>query len=270
MSAALAHRVEGSGPPVLLLNGGMMSISSWDTIASQLTRRFMVIRCDFRGQLLSPGEAPKDLDGHAADVARLLDHLELPAVNVVGTSFGAEVGVVLAAGFPRRVTSLIAATAVDFAPPEMQRLGETLIAAGRAAVSEGRRLEYFAELSRIIYSPHYLAAHLSEFAEREAELTSLPETWFAGVERLLVATSTADLRPLLGDIRCPTLVVLASEDRLMPAERSRALAGGIAGAELVEVAGSGHALVVERPDLFVDLVAAFLERHTGGKSAEFC
>ncbi|MRR12138.1 alpha/beta hydrolase, partial [bacterium] len=45
----LAHRVDGRGDPLLLLNGGMMSLSAWEELARPLAERYRVVRCDFRG-----------------------------------------------------------------------------------------------------------------------------------------------------------------------------------------------------------------------------
>ena len=74
-STVLAHRLEGEGPPVVLLNGGMMTFPSWEAIAAPLRARYRLLRFDFRGQLLSPPSAadvlPSDLAGHALAVPAL-------------------------------------------------------------------------------------------------------------------------------------------------------------------------------------------------------
>ena len=57
-STVLAHRLEGEGPPVVLLNGGMMTFPSWEAIAAPLRARYRLLRFDFRGQLLSPPTSP--------------------------------------------------------------------------------------------------------------------------------------------------------------------------------------------------------------------
>jgi pimeloyl-ACP methyl ester carboxylesterase len=109
----LAHTVSGDGPPLLLLNGGLMSYPAWEPLAGPLSGRFRLVRCDFRGQLLSPGPAPTTLEGHAADLLQLLDALQIESAHVAGVSLGALVGVTLAAGAPQRVRSLIAMNATD-------------------------------------------------------------------------------------------------------------------------------------------------------------
>ena len=56
-----------------------------------------------------------------------------------------------------------------------------------------------------------------------------------------------DSRPHLAAIRCPTLVVAAGDDQLMPVEILAELAGAIPGARLATIAGCGHMASLERP-----------------------
>jgi 3-oxoadipate enol-lactonase len=259
MNGVLAHKVEGGGPPLLLLNGGMMTIASWEPVATALAERFTVVRCDFRGQLCSPGPPPADLDGHAADLVALLDHLALPAGCVVGTSFGAEVGIVLAASHPERVRALVLATATDRVTPPLRDAGPllaelcTTVAAGEQEVET-----VWDAMLPLFYSSAYRTVHAAELAARRAQFARLPLAWFAGVAALLSSLQNLDLRPRLGAIRCPALVVAAEHDGVMPLERSRSLAAAIPGARFEIVAGSGHALVVERTAEFVERCVAFL------------
>ena len=109
----ITYQSDGQGEPVVLLNGGLMTMMTWEPIARPLAEEYQVIRCDFRGQLRSPGPAPDTLEKHAADVVAVLDALGVLRAHIVGTSFGALVGIVLAADSPSRVSSLVAATATD-------------------------------------------------------------------------------------------------------------------------------------------------------------
>ncbi len=259
-TGVLTHRMDGAGKPVLLLNGGMMSIASWDAIAGPLAARYRVLRCDFRGQLRSPGAPPADLLGHVADVVALLDALDVGRTNVIATSFGAEVGLLLAATHPGRITSLVAATATDVATSAL-RDGGRLGRACSIAAAGGDRTRLLEMLEPIFYSEAYIAAHRKELAERAAQIAQLPGQWFSGAADLLASLENLDLRPYLGSITCPVLVVAAGEDRVMPLERSRALASAVHGARVEVVEGSGHALVVEKPEEFTQICLRFLERN---------
>ena len=61
--------------------------------------------------------------------------------------------------------------------------------------------------------------------------------------------SRADSRPLLGGIRCPTLVLVGDADELTPPELAKEICAGITGARLVVVPNCGHLSTLERPDV---------------------
>lgn len=254
----LAHRVEGDGAPVLLLNGGLMSYSAWGPVCDALARSHRVVRCDFRGQLLSPGAPPDSFDGHAADVAALLDHLGLASLHVVGASFGAFVAVALAAGWAERVRSLTLVTATAHVDAELSRKTRELRAVCRAAADGGDGGALMDVLAPAAFSAAWREAHASALAERRAQLAGLPRAWFEGLDGLLAVLEGADLREHLGHVRCPTLVVAAADDATFPVGHSRALAAGLARARLEVVAGSGHALVLEQPATLAEITLAFL------------
>lgn len=262
--SVLTHRVtgSGSGDPVLLLNGGMMTFAGWGSILSGLESFVRVIGFDFRGQLMSPGTPPPSIDGHAADVVALLDHLQVRRAHVVGTSFGAEVAVVLAAAHPERVQSLSAITAGERVTPEMWAAAQPLRAAARAAAAGGDGGVLLDLMMPGTFSPAYLTAQAEALALRRQQFAALPRAWFEGLDALLASIEGLDLTTLLGRIRCPALVVGAELDRTFPIEHSRALAAGIPGARLEIVPGSGHALVAEAPDRLLDILISFLTAST--------
>lgn len=58
----------------------------------------------------------------------------------------------------------------------------------------------------------------------------------------------SDSRPLLGQIACPTLVAVGTDDLVTPPAEARTIAQGIAGARLHLIAECGHLPPIERPD----------------------
>jgi pimeloyl-ACP methyl ester carboxylesterase len=54
------------------------------------------------------------------------------------------------------------------------------------------------------------------------------------------------------------MVVCAGDDLMFPPEHSRAVAAGIAGAELVMLPGASHGVVVERPEDVAELIDRFV------------
>jgi pimeloyl-ACP methyl ester carboxylesterase len=259
VSEVLAHRVTGSGPPLLLLNGGLMTYASWEPLASALAATHTLVGCDFRGQLLSPGTPPARLEGHVADVLALLDALALPRVHVVGTSFGALVGLSLAARHPERVAALVVVTATTHVDADMWAAAQPLVAAARAALDGGDPGAVFDALLTTAFSPAFREREAEALALRRRQFAELPRAWFEGLLGLLGALEGLDLRPQLGRVRAPTLVVAAELDATFPPERSRALAAAVPGARLESVAGAGHALVAEDSPALAALVQNFIQ-----------
>jgi pimeloyl-ACP methyl ester carboxylesterase len=68
-----------------------------------------------------------------------------------------------------------------------------------------------------------------------------------------------DSRPMLKDIRCPTLVLVGEADTLTPPDRAAEMAHGIRGAQLVEVPQCGHLSTLERPDAVTHALLEWLQ-----------
>lgn len=249
----LTHRIDGDGPPLLLLNGGLMSIATWQPYADALSSRYRVVRCDFRGQLLTPGPPfASSWEEHAADVVALLDALAIERAYVAGVSFGALVAMHLAALHPARVSRLAIISATDYTTAEM-----------RADAVEGRALAasdpvaLFRRVARKTWSASWLAAQPADFIEQRARsMASLPRQFFEGAAAILALLEMLDLRPHLPKITAPTLVIVGEHDEVFPPEHSRAIAAAIPGARLEIVEGTGHGLLFEFPARVIELLTA--------------
>ncbi|HET7747286.1 MAG TPA: alpha/beta fold hydrolase [Vicinamibacteria bacterium] len=259
-STPISWRAMGQGPAILLLNGGLMSIAAWEEIASPLQDGHRVVRCDFRGQLLSPGEPPADIAGHARDVAGVLEAAGVERAHVVGTSYGGFVAVALAAAFPSRVASLTIITSADrvtdAALGGLRELRTLALAVAEGAADGGAVFDHILPAT---FSDAFAERHRELIATRRAAVAGLPRAWFTGLAGLTHAIDGLDLGARLAHVRCPTLVVSAALDRTFPPERSRRLAARIPGARLVELTGVGHAAVLEAPGRIVDLVRGHVD-----------
>jgi pimeloyl-ACP methyl ester carboxylesterase len=253
-------KVDGEGPPLLLLNGIAMSAASWGPVAGPLTEHFTVIRCDLRGQLMSPGAPPMDVGEHVGDVIEVLDELSLDSVDVLATSFGGAVGALLAARAPERVRSLLTVASADGFTEVMA----TEVARWRAGVVQslesGDRGVLSDVLEPVVYSEAWVAVHREERALRRQQIAALPKQWFEDLIGLLDSAESYSLGPELAAVECPTLVVAAELDGFVPRKRCQALADAIPGAEFRVIHGAGHAVVVENPDAIVTLALEFFRQ----------
>ncbi|HEY7214564.1 MAG TPA: alpha/beta hydrolase, partial [Thermoanaerobaculia bacterium] len=191
----LAHRLTGNpdGPPLLFLNGGMMTISSWERIAAPLGDSYRIVRCDLRGQLLSPGEPAPSLDAHVADVIALLDFLGVDRVHAAGTSYGALVALRFAILHPERAASVIAIATTERITPEHWEGTVEVRAAALAAAAGGDGGQVLDLIFPVTYSPEYLEANAAVLAAHRHQTSLLPPIWFRGLARILSSLEGLDL-----------------------------------------------------------------------------
>jgi pimeloyl-ACP methyl ester carboxylesterase len=255
----LFHEIDGEGEPLLLLNGVFMTAASWQVVARPLAKSFRVIRCDFRGQLMTPAHPPDGLGGHADDVVALLDGLGVDSAHVVGTSLGGVVGTIAAGRHPGRVRSLITIASGDgFHSRRAEEIGRWRQACLRT-LEGGDRGELSDIIESVVFSPSWVEAHRAERAQRRAQIEALPDLWFSNAVGLLDGARSAHLRDELNAIECPTLVVASELDGFVSVAEVRDMAERIPGARFAVIEGAGHAVVVEQPDRVVELCLEFLE-----------
>jgi 3-oxoadipate enol-lactonase len=73
-----------------------------------------------------------------------------------------------------------------------------------------------------------------------------------------IALQTMDLRPGLGAVRMPVLVLVGTLDTATPPPLAREIAAGIPGARFIEIADCGHCPPLEAPDRLLGLIQPFL------------
>src|SRR5438128_12351405 len=119
----LYYETHGSGRPLILLHGGLMSSETFGPVLPQLSERHQVIAPDLQGHGRTADiDRPLDVRLMADDIAALIDHLGLDRPDVVGYSLGGGVALQTAVRHPDKVGRLVAASAHvwrDAVPPEM-------------------------------------------------------------------------------------------------------------------------------------------------------
>ena len=180
-SATLFYLSDGAGDPLVLLNGIAMTAVSWEVVARPLAKHYRVIRCDFRGQLMTPVAPPENFTDHADDVTALLDYLRIEKAHIVGTSFGGVVGTLVAARHPDRVRSLTTIASADGFDEVMADEVARWRTACVASLESSDRGHLSDILEPVVYSPAWVEKHRAERAQRRAQISALPDQWFRGL-----------------------------------------------------------------------------------------
>ena len=129
--ASLYYKVQGSGPLLLMLQGGDGDAEGSDGVAAHLIDRYTVVSYDRRGlsrsKLDSPEAIPVGLATHGEDAHRLLEALTSEPAFVFGSSIGALISLDLVARHPEQVHTLVAHEAPT---PELLTSAERTAAEG--------------------------------------------------------------------------------------------------------------------------------------------
>ena len=102
----------GSGRPLVLLHGGLMSGETFGPVLPALAARHQVIAVDLQGHgRTADVDRPFDLQQMADDIAVLIDHLGLDRPDLVGYSLGGGVATMTAVRHPDKVRRLVSLSA---------------------------------------------------------------------------------------------------------------------------------------------------------------
>jgi poly(3-hydroxyoctanoate) depolymerase len=218
----VATRTQGTGSPLLLLNGLTRPLDSWAPFV-ELLPSSRVVTFDVPGVGASPTPAlPLSIPALARIASEVLDASGVESVDVLGFSHGGLVAQQLALVEPERVRTLVL---VSTSCGVGGTLGPALLRRSLAA---------------------------------STWVSSWPAPDPMAILWQVAAVGTWSSIPFLGAIRQPTLVVHGAHDQLVPPENGQLLARRIPAARLVTLP-AGHDLQrADRAHLLAGAVRQFL------------
>lgn len=259
-------------PAAMVIHGGPGGDhSGFKPTFSALTDRMQLVYFDHRGQGRSGLADPSadasrfTLDENVEDMEALRRHLGLGPVVSIGTSYGGMVAMAHAARYPDAVSQLIlivTASHGGFIPraeaivrergsAEQQRACETLWAGGFRSREELRH--YYAVMAPLYARRHDPSAAAAGGAR--AIHTPEPINRAFGPEGFL---RRFDLRPELGRITAPTLILAGRHDWICPVEFSEEIHQLIQGSDLRVFEHSSHSIRSDEPEALLDAIRGFL------------
>ncbi len=248
----LHYEQYGQGAPLVLVHGLGSSTRDWEYQIPALAAHYRVIALDVRGHGRSAKPRQRyQMSDFAADVAALIEHLELEPVHLVGISMGGMIGFQLAVDRPELLKSLCI---VNSGPEIKPKSASDYLQLGkRWLFSRLLSLEALSKaLGRMLF-PH------PEQAELRAKIE---ERWPQNDKRAYLASLDAiigwGVREHLERIHCPTLVVTADRD-YTPVSLKEQYVREMPNARLLVIENSRHATPMDQPQLFNSSLLAFLE-----------
>ena len=239
-------------PTVVFVHGAGMDRTVWSLQSRYFAHHGRsVIAVDLPGHGLSEGAPLSSIEAIADWLSRLLDAAGVAEATVTGHSMGAISALEFAARHPARARA-VALLGVAPSMPVHPALLEAAQANDHLAVD------------LVTSWAHGTTGHLGG--------NTTPGLWMLGggsrlLERAAPGVLHNDLaacsayeggQTAAGKVACDCLLVLGSDDKMTPFKAGAGLAGLIAGARVARIEGSGHMMMLEKPDETLAALKGFL------------
>ena len=242
----LYYETYGSGAPLVLLHGGMLTIDlNFASLIPTLARSHTVIAVEQQGHGRTANiDREITYADLASDVVALLDHLGIDTAAVIGHSMGGGVALELAVNHPERVSAVVPIS---------------------ASVSKDGLHPDLSDPSTFDTSPIMPTAQdFADFKEAYERLSPHPEQFDAFLMTLsgMDADFAGWTDEQLAGISCPVLIVLGDNDFTTVAHAGVMLAK-IPNSTLAVIPATTHMQVTRRDTILLPVLEQFFAAHPG-------
>ena len=240
----VAYRRKGAGEPTLFFHGAGFT-RMWLPFLEALSGGLELIAPEHPGY--GETEMPDWLDGFDDLVIHydeFLDALELETVHLVGYSLGGWIAAEFAAFYPKRLRSLTLIT-----PAGLRILGKPIVNPIAMSPEQFLDLIFNDKTNMGDVQPDFES--LDEIVHQFGEAATLARlAWNPQYD--------LKLERRLARVGCPSLVVRAEHDRLIPDEMAERYAELLPNSRVEAIPGTGHAIAYEQPERTADAIVAFI------------
>jgi pimeloyl-ACP methyl ester carboxylesterase len=225
----------------LFLHGGLCNIEEFNPILPQLENSFRIIGIDSRGQGKSTlGTGELTYAQLQKDVERVLDHLSIENVVIIGFSDGGIVGLRLAASSSLRIEKLVV-IGTDWNSKNLDAVREIFL---RISGESWRKKfpDSYNTYQRLNPEPNFDVA-----VERVVAM------W-------LDESAASYPNEAVKNITCPLLIVRGDDDHLLPLSAAVELAQQVKNSHLLNIPFAGHSAFEDEPEIFLRSLNTFLNR----------
>jgi pimeloyl-ACP methyl ester carboxylesterase len=245
----------GDGPALVFIPGWSTGADIWRHQIETFAKTHQVIAFDPR----SEGESTKTTSGNtpetrAQDLQTLLERLLVRRPVFIGWSQGVQD---IAAYIERYGTKelagivLVDAAISDGADGMVARTQETAAQFKMFAVYQAHQREYLGGMMRAIISKPHRDAAIDELVS-----TGMKTPPDVGIAMLISDMFGENRTPAVKKIDCPTLIIASAKSDELP--RQQATANEIPRARFEKVEDAAHAVFIDQPDRFDELVRSFV------------
>lgn len=262
----IAYALSGKGPPLVLAANWLTHLEyqwrnlSWRTLLESLSQHYTLLRYDARGCGLSDSNA-KDIsfESWISDFEAVIAAVGWKRFPILGVCQGGAIAIEYAARHSEQVSHLFLHG--TFARGRLKRAASqrdlefVKLRYEVARAGWGNESHAFLRAFAAMWQPGGSADHQRSWCELQ-RASSSAET----AVRHFQLADNIDVRNSAALIRCPTLVIHADRDQVVPVEEARFCAGLIPNARFVQLESENHLLLESEPAWkhFQDELAAFI------------
>jgi pimeloyl-ACP methyl ester carboxylesterase len=265
----LYYESHGSGEPLVLIPSTAFSGEVWKPYqVPGLSKSVNLIIHDPRGSGRSTAsQQVYTINQMANDVVALLDHLKISSAHLLGHSMGGRIALEMALNFPGRVKSLIMAAsgsgqAVRPGPDCIPGLPHWLVIRLVEKGFEKALREEFCDTSA--FFTEEFREHHPDKVEEFFQLAWATHSKLPEYIHLIIARHNWEATHRLGDINCPTLVLIGDNDsaRSNHLAQAETLKNRISTAELKVLKGQSHGFFWQAPEETNQVILDWVKRQT--------
>jgi pimeloyl-ACP methyl ester carboxylesterase len=253
----LAYYVYGEGEPTLVFVVAWIgSAELWIPQVDYFSQNFKMVTIDMRGA----GESDKPADDYTIDLYvddlnSIIEELQEKNIVLIGESMGAQIAIKYVATYPGKVSKLVLTGGTpkiiasdDFPDGFPLEVSQRLLILFQESYSRGLRT--FIKFVFPEAGTEYLRE--SAFAVCQKTTKEIAINCFSNFLK-------EDLRPLLGKIDIPTLIIHGENDRLMLLEAAKYMHENISGSKMYVFKDKGHAPSITAADKINKILEEFIK-----------
>lgn len=249
----LAYAISGRGTPLVMSASWLTHLEhQWHSLAWQpwlehFSGHHALVRYDSRGCGLSDRNVDQFPFEHwVRDFEAVIDAAGFPKVSLIGTCQGGPIAIEYAARHPQRVSRLVLYGTYGRGRgrrPEIPGQSEKArVLLDMLDLGWGQDGHAFLQVWASLFQPGGGIDHLRSWCEQQRHSTTAENA-----ARLFRTSTYVDVQASAQRVRCPTLVIHAERDTLVPLEEGRRLANLIPGARFVTLDTDNHMPLAEEP-----------------------
>ena len=241
---------------VIFLNGLSQSTVAWFLMLPYFKENYKIILLDFifQGQS-SKNTEWRSFDRHAQDVKELLDELKIEKATLAGLSYGSLVSQHFALLYPQKLDKLILMSTFAHKTPYYEAIE---LAWWNALQIGGYSLMLDVMLPSVLGENYFKNPIIPIDLMKQARTDANSNT--DALFKLMRATrERPDYRPMLQEIKTPTLIIHGEKDLLMSVNLAQEVHKAIPNSVLEVIPNVGHTLNLEAIMQTSQLILNFLK-----------